>query len=81
MIGDIYATDNDPYQFSQTRKNLIVLIMAYSGLMGSVGAVIYMPEMLDVMRDVDTSLAGLNASVTIYIVFMGISVSEKRKLS
>lgn len=81
MIGDIYATDNDPYQFSQTRKNLIVLIMAYSGLMGSVGAVIYMPEMLDVMRDMDTSLAGLNASVTIYIVFMGISVSEKRKLS
>lgn len=77
MIGDIYATDNDPYQFSQARKNLIVFIIAYSGLMGPVGAMIYMPGMIDVMRDMDTSLAGLNGSVAIYIVFMGISVSLK----
>jgi hypothetical protein len=74
IMGDIYA-DSDPYQFSQTMKNTIIVIVAFSGLMGPVGAMIYMPGMLSVMSDMNTSLTGLNGSVAVYIVFVGIAVS------
>jgi hypothetical protein len=74
IMGDIYAVD-DPNNFSPLKKNIIIFIVAYGGLMGPTAAMIYLPGIQDVMNDLNTSVAGINASVAAYVVFLGISVS------
>lgn len=74
VMGDIYAQDDDPVNFSRLKKNIIIFIVAYGGLMGPTAAMIYLPGMQLVMSDLSTSVAGVNGTVAAYVVFLGISV-------
>jgi hypothetical protein len=74
ITGDIYA-DDDPNELSQTKKNIIISIVALSAIIGPAGSMIYMPGVQDVMNEMETSLDGVNGTVAVYIVFMGIAVS------
>lgn len=71
--GDIYATD-DPNQYSSKKKNVIILLVALSGLCGPLSSMMYMPGILAVAEDLDTSVSSVNATISAYVVFMGISV-------
>lgn len=74
VMGDIHA-DNDPHDLSPAKKNIIVFIVALSGLIGPASNFIYMPGINNVMNDMHTSLTGINATIAIYTVFLGIAVS------
>lgn len=73
IIGDIYAQD-DPYQYSQNKKNIVIFIVALGGISGNIGNLIYMPDLPQIAQDLDTSLAAMNGTIAVYIVFMGIAV-------
>ncbi len=74
MVGDVYG-DDDPHNLSSAKKNIIVFIVALSGLIGPASNFIYMPAINNVMNDMNTSLTGINATIAIYTVFLGIAVS------
>jgi hypothetical protein len=73
-MGDIYA-DDDPHNLSSTKKSLIIFIVSLSGLMGPIATFVYTPGIDKVMNDMNTSLTGVNATIAIYTVFLGIAVS------
>ncbi|KAI8076277.1 major facilitator superfamily domain-containing protein [Thamnidium elegans] len=70
--GDIYATDN-PNQYSQKKKNVIILLVALGGLCGPLSSMMYMPGILAVAADLNTSISSVNGTISAYVVFMGIS--------
>lgn len=74
LIGDVHA-DDDPQQLSMARKQLIIFIVALSGISGPLGSMIYMPGLLSVADDLHTSMSAVNGSVSAYVVFMGLAVS------
>ena len=73
VIGDPYAPD-DPQDLSVRRKNLIIIIIALSGISGPLASLIYLPGLLSVAHDLNTSMEAVNASVSTYVVFMGVAV-------
>jgi hypothetical protein len=73
--GDIYATD-DPNQYSQKKKNIIILLVALGGLCGPLSSMMYMPGILAVAADLNTSISAVNGTISAFVVFMGISVSH-----
>lgn len=74
LWGDIYATD-DPNQFSSKKKSIIIFIVAMGGLCGPLSSMMYMPGILAVAKDLNTSISAVNGTISAYVVFMGISVS------
>jgi hypothetical protein len=76
IMGDIYASDDPKVAFSQTKKNVIVLLVAVMGINGSIAQLIYMPGIYQMMEDLNTSLLGIDATVSAYIAFAGIAVSN-----
>ncbi|KAI8080746.1 major facilitator superfamily domain-containing protein [Gilbertella persicaria] len=72
LFGDIYATD-DPYDYSEGKKNFIILLVALSGIAGPMSSMMYMPALLTVVRDLHTTTSAVNGSVSAFVVFMGIS--------
>ncbi|KAI9495936.1 major facilitator superfamily domain-containing protein [Zychaea mexicana] len=72
LIGDPYASD-DPQQLSMRHKQIIIFIVALSGISGPLASMIYMPGLLSVARDLDTSMEAVNGTVSAYVVFMGIA--------
>lgn len=72
--GDIYASD-DPNQYSQRKKNVIILLVALGGLCGPLSSMMYMPGILAVAQDLHTSISAVNGTISAFVVFMGISVS------
>ncbi|KAI8640320.1 major facilitator superfamily domain-containing protein [Parasitella parasitica] len=70
--GDIHATD-DPRQYPQAKKNLIVFIVALSGLYGPISTLIYVPGMLQMAKDLDASIEAINATMSAYIALAGLS--------
>lgn len=74
LWGDIYSTE-DPNLYSQKKKNVIILLVALSGLCGPLSSMMYMPGILAVAEDLKTSISAVNGTISAYVVFMGISVS------
>lgn len=72
-MGDIYADDN-PREYSKLKKNIIIMIVAFSGISGPIGSMIYMPGLTQIQTSLHTSTAAVNGSVSAYVVFMGIAV-------
>ncbi|KAI8137648.1 major facilitator superfamily domain-containing protein [Fennellomyces sp. T-0311] len=72
VIGDPYAHD-DPMQLSMARKQAIIFVVALSGISGPLASMIYMPGLLSVARDLNTSLEAVNGTVSAYVVFMGVA--------
>ncbi|KAI9251450.1 major facilitator superfamily domain-containing protein [Phascolomyces articulosus] len=72
LIGDPYTSD-DPQKLSMRHKHSIIFIVALSGISGPFASMIYMPGLLSVARDLNTSMEAVNGTVSAYIVFMGIA--------
>lgn len=75
IFGDIYASD-DPNNYSEKRKNVIILLVALGGLCGPLSSMMYMPALLTVAEDLKTTVSAVNGTVSAFVVFMGISVSR-----
>lgn len=73
ILGDIYADDN-PNEYSESKKNFIILLVALSGIAGPMSSMMYMPGLLAVASDLNTSTSAVNGSISAFVVFMGISV-------
>ncbi|KAL9559624.1 hypothetical protein MBANPS3_000330 [Mucor bainieri] len=71
-MGNIYADDN-PREYSKLKKNIIITIVAFSGISGPIGSMIYMPGLTQIQASLHTSTAAVNGSVSAYVVFMGIA--------
>lgn len=74
LWGDIYAKD-DPNQYSQKKKNVIIFLVALGGLCGPLSSMMYMPGILAVAADLNTTTSAVNGTISAFVVFMGISVS------
>lgn len=74
ILGDIYATD-DPNDYSRPKKNVIILLVALGGIAGPMSSMMYMPGLLEVARDLNTTTSAVNGTISAFVVFMGISVS------
>lgn len=74
MFGDIYAED-DPKQLSTSQKYVYVFVVALLGINATITILIYMPGIYDMMKDLNTSIAGVDATMAIYIAFTGIAVT------
>lgn len=74
IMGNIYA-DDDPHLYSNTKKNIIVFIIALSGISSTIGNMIYMPDVVRISQDLNTTLTGMTGTVAVYVVFIGIAVS------
>ncbi|KAI7908200.1 major facilitator superfamily domain-containing protein [Cokeromyces recurvatus] len=72
LLGDIYAEDN-PREYSTMKKNIIIFIVALSGISGPIGSMLYMPGLTDVSKDLHASLPAINATVAAYVALMGIA--------
>ncbi|CAO3636166.1 unnamed protein product [Mucor hiemalis] len=72
LWGDIYATD-DPNQYSQKKKNVIIFLVALGGLCGPLSSMMYMPGLLAVAADLNTTTSAVNGTISAFVVFMGIS--------
>lgn len=75
LLGDIYA-DDDPNHYSSKRKNVIIFLVAMGGLCGPLSSMMYMPALLSVASDLNTTVSAVNGTVSAFVVFMGISVSS-----
>ncbi|KAI8967135.1 major facilitator superfamily domain-containing protein [Mycotypha africana] len=73
IVGDIYVTDDDPRKYSERRKNIIILLVALSGVAGPMSSMMYMPGLLAVTQDLNTTISAVNGTISAYVVFMGIS--------
>ena len=73
IMGDIYASD-DPNLYSEKRKNVIILLVALSGIAGPMSSMMYMPGILAVVQDLHTTTSAVNGTISAFVVFMGISV-------
>ncbi|CAO0794753.1 unnamed protein product [Mucor circinelloides] len=72
IMGDIYALD-DPNLYSERRKNVIILLVALSGIAGPMSSMMYMPGILAVVQDLHTTTSAVNGTISAFVVFMGIS--------
>ncbi|KAL9553502.1 hypothetical protein MBANPS3_003267 [Mucor bainieri] len=72
IMGDIYASD-DPNLYSERRKNVIILLVALSGIAGPMSSMMYMPGILAVVEDLHTTTSAVNGTISAFVVFMGIS--------
>ncbi|KAG2220826.1 hypothetical protein INT45_004487 [Circinella minor] len=72
FLGDIYVED-DPRDMTDRRRNLIIFIVALGGISGPLASMIYMPGLLAVARDLNTSVSAVNGSVSAYVIFMGVA--------
>ncbi|KAI8137135.1 hypothetical protein BJV82DRAFT_675113 [Fennellomyces sp. T-0311] len=72
VIGDPYAQD-DPMELSMRRKQAIIFVVGLSGLTGHFASFIYLPGLLSVANDLNTSMEAVNGSVSTYLVFMGVA--------
>ncbi|KAI9491754.1 major facilitator superfamily domain-containing protein [Zychaea mexicana] len=72
LLGDIYA-DDDPSDMSERRQNIIILVVALGGVAGPLGSMMFMPGLLAVANDLNTSTSAVNGSVSAYVVFMGVA--------
>lgn len=75
VLGDIYAEDN-PVDLSKGRKIAIVLVVAVSGVFAPLASMIYMPSLVTIADALNTSAASVNATVSTYVVCMGVAVSH-----
>ncbi|KAK4521317.1 uncharacterized protein ATC70_011932 [Mucor velutinosus] len=72
LKGDIYAAD-DPRQYSLAKKKLIVFIVALGGIYGPLSTLIYLPGILQMARDLNVSIEGINATMSAYVALAGLT--------
>ncbi|KAG2196808.1 hypothetical protein INT47_002735 [Mucor saturninus] len=72
IMGDIHAED-DPQLYSTTKKNIIIFIIAMCGITSNIGNMIYMPDVMRMSQDLNTTLTGMAGTISVYVVFLGVA--------
>ncbi|KAF9352809.1 hypothetical protein BGX34_011959 [Mortierella sp. NVP85] len=74
--------DGDPrVQLSRFKKGLILAIISQAGCLGGFSSTIYFPSLVQITQDLNASQTTINASVSLFILFMGISPLVSSTLS
>ncbi|KAG0238125.1 hypothetical protein BGW42_007116 [Actinomortierella wolfii] len=63
---------DEPKDWPQRKKNIIVLIIAYCAFTAPLGNSIFMPAAVEMQRDFDTTPTLISASVSVYVLVIGI---------
>ncbi|KAF9930165.1 Dityrosine transporter 1 [Modicella reniformis] len=74
--------DGDPrLQLSRFRKAVVLAIVSQAGCLGGFSSTIYFPSLVQITQDLNASQTTINASVSLFILFMGISPLVSSTLS
>ncbi|CAO3570656.1 unnamed protein product [Mortierella alpina] len=68
-------------ELSRFRKAVILCIISQAGCLGGFSSTIYFPSLVQIEQDLNTSTTAINASVSLFILFMGISPLVSSTLS
>ncbi|KAF9127517.1 hypothetical protein BGW39_005818 [Mortierella sp. 14UC] len=63
---------DDPKNWPRSKKNIVVLTIAYCAFVGPLGSSIYMPAVLQVKEDLNTTSSLVSATLSVYVLGMGI---------
>ncbi|KAK9766765.1 hypothetical protein K7432_003926, partial [Basidiobolus ranarum] len=63
----------DPRTFSKVRKGLIVAQVGIAGMLGPLASTVYFPALPTITADMNASTTMVNATVSLFIMFMGIA--------
>ncbi|KAF9096776.1 hypothetical protein BGX23_010464 [Mortierella sp. AD031] len=63
---------DDPKNWPKRKKNIVVLTIAYCAFVGPLGSSIYMPAVLQVKEDLNTTSSLVSATLSVYVLGMGI---------
>ncbi|KAF9435076.1 hypothetical protein BGZ76_006954 [Entomortierella beljakovae] len=58
---------------SRARKAIILAVVSQAGSLGGFSSTIYFPSLVQITQDLNASQTAINASVSLFILFMGIS--------
>ncbi|KAF9173020.1 hypothetical protein BGX20_004307 [Mortierella sp. AD010] len=68
------AVEGDPRtNFSRVKKGIILAVISQAGCLGGFSSTIYFPSLVQITSDLNASQTIINASVALFILFMGIS--------
>ncbi|KAF9307553.1 hypothetical protein BG003_000617 [Podila horticola] len=66
--------EGDPREtLSRPRKAVILAVIAQAGCLGGFSSTIYFPSLVQITKDLNASTTTINSSVSLFILFMGIS--------
>ncbi|KAF8959568.1 hypothetical protein BGZ46_001723, partial [Entomortierella lignicola] len=68
-------------ELSSTRKAIIIAVISQAGCLGGFSSTIYFPSLVQLTKDLNASQTAINASVSLFILFMGISPLVNSTLS
>ncbi|KAF9548020.1 hypothetical protein EC957_007303 [Mortierella hygrophila] len=63
---------DDPKNWPRRKKNIVVMTIAYCAFVGPLGSTIYMPAVLQVKEDLNTDSSLVSATLSVYVLGMGI---------
>ncbi|KAF9184113.1 hypothetical protein BGZ51_003551 [Haplosporangium sp. Z 767] len=63
---------DDPKNWPRGKKNIVVFTIAYCAFVAPLGSNIYMPAVLQVKDDLNTTSDLVSATLSVYVLFMGI---------
>ncbi|KAF9431307.1 hypothetical protein BGZ94_000014 [Podila epigama] len=63
---------DDPKNWPRRKKNTVVFIIAYCAFTAPLASNIYMPAVLQVKTDLQTTSSFISATLSVYVLFMGI---------
>ncbi|CAO3570454.1 unnamed protein product [Mortierella alpina] len=63
---------DDPKNWPRRKKNIVVLTIAYCAFVAPLGSSIYMPAVLQVKEDLNTTSSLISATLSVYVLVMGI---------
>ncbi|KAF8939921.1 major facilitator superfamily domain-containing protein [Dissophora ornata] len=66
---------------SPFRKGVILAVISQAGCLGGFSSTIYFPSLVQITQDLNASQTAINASVSLFILFMGISPLVSSSLS
>ncbi|KAF9355874.1 hypothetical protein BGX26_006024 [Mortierella sp. AD094] len=76
------TVEGDPRtDFSRTKKAIILAVISQAGSLGGFSSTIYFPSLVQITQDLNASQTVINASVSLFILFMGISPLVSSTLS
>ncbi|KAG0263020.1 hypothetical protein BG011_009417 [Mortierella polycephala] len=63
---------DDPKNWPTRKKNIVIFTIAYCAFVAPLGSNIYMPAVLQVKDDLNTTSGLISATLSVYVLFMGI---------
>ncbi|KAF9379908.1 hypothetical protein CPC16_010545 [Podila verticillata] len=63
---------DDPKNWPRSKKNIVVFTIAYCAFVAPLASNIYMPAVLQVKADLQTTSSFISATLSVYVLFMGI---------